>query len=310
MKHLSRPNEYKEKAAKNDLVAQRAKAFSLYLAKVAEEDPKVKQFRQDVLEGALISSEKKAQAFIFSHATAVLSLEGFKKYGVPLVGHIAQVREIHRLPSEGSNRVQGKVEIEWQDGELMVPFEGTPLSSDPYQRDLLWGEQLSALQGSVISYLLEVEDHLREKFPWEPLPWDILQTPMFVLVGRVPRVEPIRVTLPQRDAGLYETTNIKVLPWVSVENVASLYERARQELNPTPTTSPRRLALFIFMMQQPEVKVQSEGVAPRASWETLRRAWNRSLPAGHEWRYEDRANFRLSFLSAFKQIVNYYRLDT
>jgi hypothetical protein len=70
----------------------------------------------------------------------------------------------------------------------------------------------------------------------------------------------------------------------------------------------RRLALFEFIMKQPEVSVTGEGRLPdHPPWVELLQAWNESLPADHEWRYKHRGNLRRDFRKAYGQIVNYYR---
>ena len=95
---------------------------------------------------------------------------------------------------------------------------------------------------------------------------------------------------------------------VFVEHVSQVYKRAKERIPTTPQPSPRRLALFEFVMKHAEVTVPGEGQVPRVpSWAELLRSWNESLPAEHEWHYDDRRNFRRDFLKAFNQIVNYYR---
>ena len=90
--------------------------------------------------------------------------------------------------------------------------------------------------------------------------------------------------------------------------MSQVYKSLKKDLPTTPQPSPRRLALYEFVMKQPEVTVPSEGGKPNVpSWAALLRSWNEAFPAGHEWRYDDRRNFRRDFLKAFNQIVNYYR---
>jgi hypothetical protein len=312
-------HEAQSVVAQYDPIIQRAQAFSLYLAKLANEDPEVKQFRREVLGDEAFTSEEEAEALIYSPAAALFSSAWFKEYEVPLLGHTAQVVELKRLSSGWPRRVRGTVKIAWGGRELVSPFEGSVLSSDPFERGLVGSESISALMGSVISQLLQVDEHLRERFPWSPLHRDMLQVPMFVLRGRVPWVEPIRAALPQGSPDLYETVSITVWPWVPAEDVASLYERVRKELNPTPNTSSKRLAIFTFMMKRPEVKVPAEGERPIVrDWRKFMCSWNEQHPEGHEWHYKDvdedgkpdPRNFRRDFVKAYDQIVNFYRSDT
>jgi hypothetical protein len=135
---------------------------------------------------------------------------------------------------------------------------------------------------------------------------------MFVLMG-VARIvgEPYVEYLESRPhlyQPIYQPITINVPPWLSAENVSQIYKSHKRDFPTTPQPSPRRLALFEFVMKQPEVTVPSEGGKPNVpSWAALFRSWNEALPDGHDWHYEDRRNFRRDFLKAFEQIVNYHR---
>lgn len=295
-------------ASLDDSMIQRAEAFSLYLAKLADEDSKVTDFRVEVLGNGVTPSLEEAETFLFSPAPALFAAEWFKENGVPFIGHTAEVLELQRLSPRWPYRLRGTVKVEWDGGQTVTSFEGAVLSSDPFERGSVGSEPISALQGSVISDLLIVDEHLRGRFPWRPLHWDVLQVPMFVLTGRPPWVEPIRVTIPEGYPDLYQTVDITAWPWVPVEKITSLYERVRKELNPTPTTSPKRLALFLFVMRHPEVKVLIEGEKPEVpSWRKLLNLWNEQYPKGNNWHYKEVRNFQRDFKEAFDQVVNFYR---
>lgn len=301
--------EQQASVSTDDPTLQRAQAFSLYLAKVANGDPQVLRFREEVLQGGRLSSEQ-AERLMYSPAATVLPISFFKDNNVPIEEHTAEILDLSRIDSGWSHRVKGRVRVRWEENEIVAPFEGTVLPSDPFERGHINSEPIRALRGSVTSDLLAVQDHLCERFPWRPLHSDVLQVLSFILTGTVPNVEPLRATLPEGYPDLYQTVDIKVWPWVPVEEVAALYERARKELGATPNTSPRRLALFIFVMQQPNVHVHGEGENPSVeSWRNLMDAWNEQV-AKDEWSYNDVRNFRRDFNGAFDQIVNYYRSDT
>jgi len=298
-------------AASSNPVIQRAEAFSLYLAKLASEDPKVKNFRREVLGDGVFLSKEEAEDFIFSPATALFDVAWFKGEGVPFAAHTVRVLELETLSSRRPRRLRGTAKVEWDGGEIVSPFEGAILSSDPFERRAVGSESVPALKESVISDLLLLDEHLRGRFPWHPLHRDVLQVPMFVLTGSTPWVEPFRATVPEGYPDLYQTVDITVWPWVPVEEVTSLYERVRKELNPTPTTSPRRLALFMFVLVHPEVEVANVGERPKVpSWRELHRLWNEHFPGGSEWHYKDVRNFQRDFKEAFDQITNFYRSDT
>jgi hypothetical protein len=298
-------------AAFDNPVIQRAEAFSLYLAKLASEDPKVKNFRREVLDDGAFLSMEEAEDFIFSPATGLFPAAWFKEEGVPFVGHTVRVLELEILSSQRPRRLRGTAKVEWDGGEIVAPFEGAVLSSDPFERKAVGSESVPALKKSVISDLLLLDEHLRGRFPWHPLHQDVLQVPMFVLTGMPPWVEPFRATVPDGYPDLYQTVDITVWPWVPVGEVTSLYESVRKELNPTPTTSSRRLALFMFVLEHPEVEVAHVGEGPKVpSWRELYRLWNKDFPRGNEWHYKDVRNFQRDFKEAFDQITNFYRSDT
>jgi len=303
-----------------DPVRKRAEAFTLYLAKMVAEDSLVKQFRQRVLGGGTVSYEE-AVAFMESPAAAVFSLEWFEENGVPFIGHKARVLEGEWPPGEYfrvMGRSEGRIKVEWDRGELISSFEGVP----PFRelQVLLVGQgsgwfrnELALLEDSVIGVLSKLAQQTWRFPEWGPL--DIPDIPMFVLMG-VARVvgepyieydvESLKRVGPFRR--LYQPITINVPPWLSAENVSQVYKSLKKDLPTTPQPSPRRLALYEFVMKQPEVTVPSEGGKPNVpSWAALLRSWNEAFPAGHEWRYDDRRNFRRDFLKAFNQIVNYYR---
>ncbi len=175
---------------------------------------------------------------------------------------------------------------------------------------LWWGvagyDPWPTLQGSVASSLLDLRAHLIERFPW-----DRSEALMYVLTATVPWIEPLSALLPEGSPDQYEMVNIAVWPWVPVEDVARLYNRVRHELVPTSVTSPRRLALFKFVMQHPGVRVLHEGHMPEIpTWRKLFGEWNEQHPQGDKYHYSDLRNFQKSVRVAFDQIVNFYPSDT
>lgn len=100
--------------ASDNPVIQRAEAFSLYLAKLASEDPKVKNFRREVLDNGVFLSKEEAEAFIFSPATALFHAAWFKEEGVPFTGHTVRVLELEILSSRRPRRLRGKAKVEWE----------------------------------------------------------------------------------------------------------------------------------------------------------------------------------------------------
>jgi hypothetical protein len=250
-------------------------------------------------------------------AAAVFSCSWFEEKGVPFVGHKAQVLEGEWPPSKGSPRVRGRIKVEWDGGELLSSYEDVaplramdvPIASKP-----LWRRKLVVLERSVLGLLFETAQRLHERFPW----WRARMMPGFVLMGQAPVVgRPgayfygnIPSSYPEvlRLSRVYQPIVIEVPPWFPVESATEIYKGVKELIPTTPQPSPRRLALFEFVIRHPEVTVPGEGqinIGP--SWATLLCSWNEALPAGHEWRYDDRRNFSRDFRKAFDLIVNYYR---
>lgn len=123
---LNRQREYEkvQEAYRDDPVTQRAEAFSLYLAKVANQDPELKRFREDVLDNNLTRSMEDAIALCYSPAAALFTADWLKQKGVPIFGHRARVLEFKRTDSGWPRRVRGTVEIVWSDSSIVAPLAG------------------------------------------------------------------------------------------------------------------------------------------------------------------------------------------
>jgi hypothetical protein len=198
----------------------------------------------------------------------------------------------------------GEIKLEWGCEELVSYFESAAPSRS--LEAVFVGEEdaclreLDVLDGSVLGVLWNLAQQT-----WRFPGWMPMEIPMFVLTGVARSVGRPRST--HLKSSLYYPVSINVPPWFSVEEVSRAYKSLKKDLRTKPQPSPRRLALFEFVMKQPEVIVPSEGGIPDVpSWAALLRSWNEALPAEHKWRYENRRNFRRDFLEAFDQIVNYY----
>jgi len=302
--------------SKDDPLYWRGQAFTAYLLKLVAQDSMVKEFRQRVLGGANLSADQ-AIALLDSPAAAIFSCGWFEEQGVPFVGHKAQVLEGEWPPSKGASRVRGSIRIEWNGGELLSSYEGiapfrmldVPLGPKP-----LWRRKLVVLEHSVLGLLFEFAQRLHERYPW----WLARMMPMFVLMQQAPMIgRPgayfyynIPSSYPEvlRRSRVYQPIVLELPPWFPVANTTRIYKIVKELIPTTPQPSRRRMALFEWVMKHPEVTVPGEGEVPEVpSYAKLFRAWNEALPAGHEWRYGDRRNFRRDFRKAFDQIVNYYR---
>lgn len=306
---------------KGDPVRQRAEAVSLYWSKMANQDDEVVGFRERALGGTTISAEE-AEDLRASPAAAIFPLEWFKDKGVPLVGHRARVTRSGGSHVGGSRRSGDQLEIKWEDGRLCLPLEDDE-QSNPFQliidpQNLLAGmvpgerppvtvrgkERPSVIiakarQEAVLSELEQVAVHLTRQFPWEQE-----EAVQFVLTGEPVQVPPIYEDLSDSDESYPSYIKLTVAPWVPAETVGEVYKARRKELTSVQTTSPKRLAIFRFVMTHPKVKVVDEGRSIEGpSWRSLMKAWNESLLPDSQWRAEDERNFRRDFKEAFNRLV-------
>ncbi len=263
-----------------------------------------------MLGGAVIGHEE-ADAFLHSKAAAYYPPEWFMQNGVPFVGHTAQIVEQGAVTKEGGRWLRGTMRTWWDEGELSSGFEVEPAPRYVEFRDEEGPESLSVMRGSVLTELGYLADVLGRRYPWDPL-----EVPLFVLTGAAPFVPPIEGTTVWGINGGYEAIRMAVAPWVPVGEVSSWYKALKDDLNTTTTPIPRRMALFMFVMSHPEVEVPDEGQEPVVpSWRTLMHSWNEHYPKGHPWYYGgwseehgwDPRNIRRDFLTAYRQLVNFYR---
>src|SRR5215203_2563123 len=289
-------------------VYERADAISLYLAKVADNDGAVRQFRLEVLDGGIVSPAQ-AEALVCSPAAAILPHSWFKRHGVPLLDHTARVLEEEKGAVEETRAGEMTLEIKWDDGEMLIPFERETVfrTLDSLlrirERERFWGNEgwstarTEVYARSVLGTLSEIANALRERLPWAQA-----EAEWFILTGEQVQIPPIYHSEPdESDLG---TVTLTVAPWVPAETVDGLYKSVREMLNPTSMPSPRRLALFRFVVAHPEVKVsQDEQALEVPSWRRLMGSWNEEYPAGNEWHYVDARNFRRDSLKAFEQLV-------
>src|SRR5215211_9217253 len=291
-----------------DPVYERADAISLYLAKVADNNRAVRQFRLKILDGGTVSPAQ-AEALVCSPAAAILPHSWFKGHDVPLLDHTAGILEGENAGVEGTRAGQSTLEIRWADGELLVPFERENRSRTLasllriYDRERFWGNggwstaRTEVYEGSVLGNLSEIAGNLKER-----LPWSLAEAEWFILTGEQVQIAPLYHSEPdESDLGAVTLT---VAPWVPAETVDGLYKAVREMLNPASMPSPRRLALFRFVAAHPEVKVSADEQTPEVpSWRRLMGSWNEGYPAGNEWHYKDARNFRRDSLKAFEQLI-------
>jgi hypothetical protein len=289
-------------------IALRAAALCVYWAKLAEADRNVRSFRTNVLGGATISSDE-AGRFMTSTATALLRPETFARRGIPIVGHTANLDVTERSnPFESPHKIHGSLRLKWSTGEAVVQVkkEG-PRPPEPME---VWTGSEPILVApwplSVLGQLRKAASKLAERYPWE-----MPAAAWFVLTDEPPWVPPLTATSSGPDlAKNHGTITVRAAHWVPEEAVRQLYLRMKGRMKPTPTTSPRRLALFRFVTERSSgINELDKGelvtglVMP--PWRGLQSEWNEQYPPSHKWHYRDVRNFRRDFTEASKLLVGY-----
>jgi hypothetical protein len=293
----------------------RAVALSEYLAHLAAETPRVRQFRSMVLDGDVMSPAE-ARRWLASPAVAYLSRAQLQEWGIPIVSHC--VTEVG-LDSPSDSELTD----DWRRmSEVMVGGATTALRDEHatmYTQQVVLreevagttftavrrfklltrretvafpGEDFTAIArtavwpGSVLDELRELSGRLAEHNRWQEA-----QATWFILTGAIPVQGPVRVTqhTSSRASGPDEqVVTVTAAAWVPVEVVARAYRVAQRELlgGANRPLSERNLSLFRFVVS----RMDTPGRRP--SWEALRLAWNREHP---QWQSSERRRFAKDF---------------
>lgn len=299
----------------DDPLALRAEALCVYWAKLAEADRAVRSFRTKVLGGTAISADEAGQ-LITSPAAALMRAEYFSRENVPIVGHTAELDVSERSnPFARPYRIRGSLRIQWPTGQAALPVHNMgPAPPEPME---VWnGIELTLIAPwplSVLGELRKVASKLTEHFPWQ-----IRDAAWFVLTNEPPWVPPLTAT----GSGPNSVTNhgtitIKAAHWVPEEAVSELYLWLKAKMKPAPTTSPRRLALFRFVVERSSGVDRWESSKPgeakdvhvrgldTPTWRSLQTQWNEQYPLGHKWHYRDHRNLRRDFAEASAGLIGY-----
>jgi len=163
-------------------------------------------------------------------------------------------------------------------------------------------------------------------------PWELKDAAWFVLTGKAPQVPPLTAHINRFfSPGNQGTITITAAYWVPKAAVSEFYAEVKAEVKArirdiAPTPSPRRLALFRFVVERSQGIDQWEALKPEGprsvndqgiplhvqgldvsqSWRSLQAQWNEEYPEGHEWHYSDHRNLRRDFREAFKALVGYW----
>jgi hypothetical protein len=162
-------------------------------------------------------------------------------------------------------------------------------------------------------------------------PWELKDAAWFVLTGVAPAVPPLTAHINRFfTPGNQGTITITAAYWVPKTAISEFYAEVKGEVKArirdiAPTPSPRRLALFRFVVERSQGIDQWESLKPEgprsvhdqgiplhvqglrvSQWRSLQAQWNEEYPEGQEWHYSDHRNLRRDFREAFKALVGYW----
>lgn len=287
----------------DESIAARAEALCLYWAKIAAATQDVRSFRRRFLGGGTISTSS-ASDLILSPAASIWRLETFRRKGIPVIGHKSEILS------------KGKLKVTWPEGAVEVAFKQQHRLTVLRMWDGEAEWPMTVLRGSVIEELHNVATTLARRFPWEA-PY----AAWFILTGQSPWVPPLKADVEGPDDLNHGSITITAAHWVPKEAVCKFYAELKSGLNPSPTPSLRRLALFRFFvenssgtlsinkigshigLQAPDINnIGSHiGLQSPANWRQMMERWNEEHP---DWHYANVRNFHRDFQAAFKSLAH------
>ena len=307
-----------------ELVSDRTRAMtgamSALFARIGDQIPEVKEFREKVLPEGFLSADE-AHALIASCAARTFSLSWFKEWDVPLVGHHAKVLDAgpqgadfnpvddwmtiqvdppgitktvrYAFPKDGDSNTRCVTR-----SRAIVPIH-TYLPSESYgdhhYPPWLW-------PGSVVDELYDLSVELAGAFDWPMAAFGGLggtrprseSAAWFILTGEAPQVRPIDARWMQKHGSKHLKPQwriqLTIPPWLPEEEVLQAFRilrRQRPEGRQMPKTAKSlEVARFVWRRDR------HEGYRERPTWTRWVEQWNDEHP-GH--RFKTASHFRTYF---------------
>src|SRR5215204_25289 len=293
-------------------------ALSEFFSTVAQLDYRILKFRRDVLGGSENTiSYKDATNLVRSPAAQRLSLDFFTKMGIPVVGHTAK-----RMPVEDApHSLYVEPPPRFVDaGEIL----GSPMSFRWIGTNGVL-EEHSVADSSVLGELLKLCKRLTK---WHAVTEELAAC--LVLCGGTVQLPSLysRVSdIHNAKVGAYgydhSTITLTVASWVSPEQVRQEYAKLRAQASAKNTyrsKSDRNIAVFRFVMERAKLYPPKDlvpgtrGTFKFPRWKAMVKEWNKSLPDGHRWRFDQSDTtaekmFRNAFADGYEVVTGqkYYR---
>lgn len=307
-----------------DLVGDRTKAMAgamaALFALIGDQIPEVKEFREKALPGRFLTADE-AHALIASPAARSFDRRWFEEWGIPFVGHHAEILDTgprgtdfspvddwmtirvdppgitktvrYAYPREGDTNTRCAV----QSGAAVPIHSYLPIEShgDAVYPSWLW-------PGSVVDELYELSVDLACALDWPLASMGNLtgtrpsseSAAWFILTGEAPQVRPIGARWETKHGSLHLNPQwrirLTIPPWLPEEEVLLAFRalrRQRPEGRQMPKTSkPLEVARFVWERER------RDGYREPAPWTAWVEQWNKEHP-GH--RFESASHFRTYF---------------
>jgi hypothetical protein len=306
--HQSKQDEYEGELTEKEI--KRAQALAEYHAKFASADRKIRDFRDSILQGDLLSPEK-ADTFVTSVTTCFADRFDFRSYGIPYKDHKATLIEDETYSERGEFYHKISFSVEPSRTQLEQPITvrfpvEDRLILDWVHEDFSF-QQIMYRKHSLLDELITLSDTLAQRIGcYQQV------AALFILTGNPPSIRPISVQEDtSRHFGTYSfhkgIITMKIQPWVSAESVLRTYRKLQQHVfghSNHSMRSERLLELFRFVTQEMTfVRSNSrvwDDIVEKPEWPKLLERWNHSHP---DDKYTQLSNFERDYKRAKESIL-------
>jgi hypothetical protein len=308
-------------------------AMSTLFAVIGNQIPEVMAFRERVLSGRVLTADE-AHALIASCAARALCPNQFEEWGIPFVGHHAEVLDMgprgpgfspvdhwmtmwidppgitktvrYAYPREGDSDTRCTL----RSGAIIPIHTYFPVESHGAHVYPSW-----LWPGSVVDELYELSVELADTFDWPrgssgnltgTRPRSASAT-WFILTGEAPQVRPIDARWEHKHGSTHLSPQwriqLTIPPWLSEEEVVRVLRTLKRQgpkgHQMPKTVKPLEVARFVWERER------LDGYREPAPWTAWLKQWNDEHP-GH--RIKTASNFRTYFLRG-SAAVTHLNLD-
>ncbi len=301
---------------------ERRLALAEWMARQADNDEEVADFRSRYLEGRVLEGAQ-AYAFLESPAACYFPAEWFEGSYIP-PKHKAEIVSYDR--AVGKPKIGHRVTVEVNPPGVArtvryAPYQGPMPGGEPADyRVCAYRDEAHTVPKPPCSWPLTYRDKygLKETvYPWptsllydlrersillaKTYDWKEEDAVWFFLTGEPSGLSALTLGFRISARGSKATINLEVAPWVSPDVLKKNYQKVQsQVLTERPHELPiRSLAVFRFV----ERKIRKRGKLP--SWPELLESWRAENP---EWAYKNFRSLRQVYYRTRNNLLPSYRL--